>query len=55
MKKNLSCFKLVGVACYLAFDILLNTLYDVAAFAASYVWLSRLQRKALEPPAESSS
>jgi CHASE2 domain-containing sensor protein len=44
-----------GVACYLAFDILLNTLYDVAAFAASYVWLSRLQRKALEPPAESSS
>jgi len=44
-----------GVACYLAFDILLNTLYDIAAFAPSYVWLSRLQRKALEPVAEGSS
>ena len=45
----------VGVACYLAFDILLNTLYDLAAFAAAYTWLSRLQRKALEPRAEGSS
>ena len=41
-----------GVAFYLAFDILLNTLYDLAAFAAAYAWLSRLQRKALEPLAE---
>ena len=44
-----------GVACYVAFGILLNTLYDVAAFAAAYAWLSRLQRKALaEPPEEAS-
>jgi hypothetical protein len=45
----------LGAACYLAFDILFNTLYDVAAFAAAYLWLSRLQRKALEPLAEGSS
>jgi len=32
-----------------------NTLYDLAAFAAAYTWLSRLQRKALEPRAEGSS
>ena len=44
----------LGAACYLAFDILFNTLYDVAAFAAAYAWLSRLQRKALEPLAEGS-
>ena len=44
-----------GIACYVAFGILQNTLYDVAAFAAAYAWLSRLQRKALaEPPEEAS-
>jgi len=42
----------VGVACYLGFDILLNTLYDVAAFALAYAWLFRLQRKALAEPLE---
>ena len=36
-----------GVACYLAFDILLNVLYDIAAFAAAYTLLGRLQKKAL--------
>ena len=41
-----------GVACYLAFDILLNTLYDVSAFAAAYAWLFRLQGKALAEPLE---
>jgi CHASE2 domain-containing sensor protein len=41
-----------GVACYLAFDILLNTLYDIAAFALAYAWLFRLQRKALAEPLE---
>ena len=41
-----------GVACYVAFGILLNTLYDIAAFAAAYAWLSRLQRKALAEPRE---
>ena len=51
----LLAYATVGVACYLAFDILLNTLYDVAAFVAAYTWLSRLQRKALEPRAEVSS
>ena len=30
--------------------ILLNTLYDVTAFAAAYAWLCRLQRKALAEP-----
>ena len=48
----LLAYAAVGVACYLAFDILFNTLYDVAAFAAAYAWLSRLQRNAREPPAE---
>ena len=51
----LLAYATAGVACYLAFDILLNTLYDVAAFVAAYTWLSRLQRKALEPRAEGSS
>jgi len=41
-----------GVACYVAFGILLNTLYDIAAFAAAYAWLYRLQRKALAEPRE---
>jgi CHASE2 domain-containing sensor protein len=41
-----------GVACYVAFGILLNTLYDIAAFAAAYAWLGRLQRKALAEPRE---
>src|SRR5262249_28735456 len=50
----LLAYAAAGVACYLAFDILLNTLYDVAAFAAAYAWLSRLQRKALEPLREGS-
>ena len=44
-----------GVACYVAFGILLNTLYDIAAFAAAYAWLSRLQRKALAEPREEAS
>ncbi|MET0681794.1 MAG: CHASE2 domain-containing protein [Casimicrobiaceae bacterium] len=44
-----------GVACYVAFGILLNTLYDIAAFAAAYAWLSRLQRKALAGPREEAS
>jgi len=44
-----------GVACYLAFDILLNTLYDISAFALAYAWISRLQRKAPGVLAEGSS
>ena len=48
----LLAYAAAGIACYLAFDILLNTLYDVAAFAAAYAWLFRLQRKALGPLAE---
>jgi CHASE2 domain-containing sensor protein len=50
----LLAYAAVAVACYLAFDILFNTLYDVAASAVAYAWLSRLQRKALEPLAEGS-
>jgi CHASE2 domain-containing sensor protein len=45
-------YAVAGVACYVAFGILLNTLYDIAAFAAAYAWLSRLQRKALAEPRE---
>ena len=44
-----------GVACYLAFDILLNMLYDVTAFAAAYTLLGRLQRKALAKSLEEAS
>ena len=50
----LLAYAAIGVACYLAFDILFNTLYDIAAFAIAYAWLFRLQRKALESLAEGS-
>jgi hypothetical protein len=38
------------VVLYVAFGILLNVLYDVAAFAAAYALLRRLQKKALAEP-----
>jgi CHASE2 domain-containing sensor protein len=41
-----------GVALYVAFGILLNVLYDVAAFAAAYTLLRHLQKKALAGPIE---
>jgi CHASE2 domain-containing sensor protein len=41
-----------GVTLYLAFGILLNVLYDVAAFAAAYALLRHLQKKALAEPLE---
>ena len=41
-----------GVVLYLAFGILLNVLYDVAAFAAAYALLRHLQKKALAEPIE---
>ena len=44
-----------AVALYALFDILLNVLYDVAAFAIAYAWLFRLQRKALAEASEEAS
>ena len=41
-----------GVVLYVAFGILLNVLYDVAAFAAAYTLLRHLQKKALAEPIE---
>jgi len=41
-----------GVVLYVAFGILLNVLYDVAAFAAAYTLLRHLQKKALAQPIE---
>jgi CHASE2 domain-containing sensor protein len=40
------------VTLYLAFGILLNVLYDVAAFAAAYMLLGHLQKKALDEAVE---
>jgi len=40
------------VVLYVAFGILLNVLYDVAAFAAAYTLLRHLQKKALAEPIE---
>ena len=48
----LVAYACAGVALYLAFGILLNVLYDVAAFAAAYTLLRHLQKKALAQPIE---
>jgi CHASE2 domain-containing sensor protein len=43
----LVAYTCAGVVLYVAFGILLNVLYDVAAFAAAYTLLRHLQKKAL--------
>ncbi|HEV8257427.1 MAG TPA: CHASE2 domain-containing protein [Casimicrobiaceae bacterium] len=48
----LVAYACAGVVLYVAFGILLNVLYDVAAFAAAYTLLRHLQKKALAEPIE---
>jgi CHASE2 domain-containing sensor protein len=48
----LVAYACAGVTLYLAFGILLNVLYDVAAFVAAYTLLGHLQKKALAEPLE---
>lgn len=51
----LVAYACAAVALYVAFGILLNVLYDVAAFAAAYLLLTRLQKKALAGTIEEGS